>query len=63
MKKQSYENARKKERKLCVIILIIKRVHLKKEDNKRKKEKGDNLHDNEKEKLRKYEKKRKENYA
>ena len=32
---------------------------MKKEDNKRKKEKHDNLVDNEKEQLRKYEKKRK----
>ena len=32
---------------------------MKKEDNKRKKEKHDNLGDNEKEQLRKYEKKRK----
>ena len=33
---------------------------MKKEDNKRKKEKCNNLNDNEKEQLKKYEKKRKE---
>ena len=40
-----------------MIILIIKKEHLKKESNKRKREKRDNFDDNEKEQLRKYEKK------
>ena len=54
----------KKERKLCVITLMMKKKdYLKKEYNKRKSERRDNLDDDGKEQLRKYEKKRKESYA
>ena len=40
-----------------------KKDYLKKEDNKRKKERCDKLDDDEKECIRKYDKKRKESYA
>ena len=61
MKNNSWENTRKKERKLCVKISIIrkkkkkeKKEHIKIEGSKRKKIKRDNLDNNEKEQLRKY---------
>ena len=49
MKKSSEESMIKRERKLCVMTLMTKkRSFLKKEDNKSKTEKRDNLDDNKK---------------
>ena len=49
MKKSSEENMIKRKRKLCVMTLMTKkRSFLKKEDNKSKTEKCDNLDDNKK---------------
>ena len=57
MTKIIQENKRKKERKFCIIILMIKKITFKKKRaTKEKKEKCDNLNDSEKEKLRNDEK-------
>ena len=40
---------RKKERKLCVMILMMKKRTFKKEYNKRKRERCDNIYDNKRE--------------
>ena len=48
MKKNIQESTRKEEIKLCMINLMMKTRLFKKEDNKRKKEKCENLNNDEK---------------
>ena len=48
MKKSSEENMIKRERKLCVTTLMTKKISFKKKQDKRKREKHDNLDDNKK---------------
>ena len=50
MKNKSLENTRNRERKLCIITLIIKRS-FKKRGQQKKKRKHDSLADNKKEQL------------
>ena len=57
LEKNSQENMRKKERKLCMITLIMKKSILQKRKTKGKNGKCDNLNDYEKEQLRKYKRK------
>ena len=57
MKKNSWENTRKKERKFCVITSMVTKRKNETRGQQKKKEKLDSFDDNEKEQLKKYEKK------